>query len=94
MADPKENKRKFSRRSFLPILGSTFLLPFLGFGETTPVQTIDKEKNIDNNGEEYQTLLKPDGTIVKVKANTVKNSKVIKKNISNSSFLNWLSKKL
>ena len=93
MADPKENKRNFSRRSFLPILGSTLMLPFLGFGETTPVQTIDKEKNIDN-GEEYQTLLKPDGTIVKVKANTVKNSKVIKKNISNSSFLNWLSKKL
>ena len=93
MADPKENKRNFSRRSFLPILGSTLMLPFLVFGETTPVQTIDKEKNIDN-GEEYQTLLKPDGTIVKVKANTVKNSKVIKKNISNSSFLNWLSKKL
>ena len=93
MTDSKENKRKISRRSILPILGSAFLFPFLGFGETTPEQTIDKEKNIDN-GEEYQTLLKPDGTIVKVKANTVKNSKVIKKNISNSSFLNWLSKKV
>ena len=93
MTDPAENKRKFSRRSILPILGSTFLLPFLGFSETAPEQTIDKEKNIDE-GEEYHTLLKPDGTIVKVKASTVKNSKVIKKNISNSSFLNWLSKKL
>jgi endo-1,4-beta-mannosidase len=92
MTDPLENKRKFSRRRFLPVLGSTFFLPLIGFGETTPEQTIDKEKNIDN-GEEYQTLLKPDGTIVKVKASTLKNSKVVKKNISNSSFLNWLGKK-
>jgi hypothetical protein len=92
MSDPSENKRKFSRRRFLPVLGSTFLLPLLGFGETIPKQRIDKEKNIDK-GEEYHTLLKPDGTIVKVKASTVKTSKVVKKNISNSSFLNWLSKK-
>ena len=93
MTDQSENKRKFSRRRILPILGSTFLLPLFGFGETNSKPTIEKEKNIDN-GEEYQTLLKPDGTIVKVKTSTVKNSKVIKKNISNSSFLNWLSKKL
>ena len=93
MTDPSENRRKFSRRSIFPILGSTFLIPILGFGETKPKQTIEKEKNV-NNGEEYQTLLKQDGTIVKVKASTVKNSKVIKKNISNSSFLTWLSKKL
>ena len=86
-----EKGKKISRRRILPILGSSLLLPFLGFGETVPEQTIDKEKNT-SNGEEYHTLLKPDGTIVKVKASTVKNSKVIKKSISNSSFLNWLSK--
>ncbi len=93
MTNPSEKDKKFSRRGILPILGSTLLLPFLGFGETVPEKIIDKEKNIDK-GEEYQTLLKPDGTIVKVKISTVKNSKVIKKNISNSSFLNWLSEKL
>jgi hypothetical protein len=93
MIDPIENKRKFSRRSILPLLGSTFFLPLFGFGETSPKQTIEKDINIEK-GEDYHTLLKPDGTIVKVKASTVKNSKVIKKNISNSSFLNWLSKKL
>jgi len=93
MTYPSENKRKFSRRRFLPILGSTFFLPFFGLGKTATKQTIDKEINIDK-GEEYQTLLKPDGTIVKVKAGTVKNSKVIKKNITNSSFLNWLGKKV
>jgi len=93
MANPEENNKKFSRRRILPILGSTLLLPFLGYSETTTEQTIYKEKNIDK-GEEYHTLLKPDGTIVKVKASTVRSSKVVKKNISNSSFLNWLSKKL
>lgn len=92
MTNPSEKDKKFSRRRILPILGSTFLLPFIGFSETSPVKTIDKDKNIDE-GEEYHTLLKSDGTIVKVKASTLKKSKVIKKNISNSSFLNWLSKK-
>ena len=47
-----------------------------------------------NNEEDFQTLLKPDGTIVKVKASALKNSKVINKNISNSSFLKWLDKKV
>ncbi len=78
MSNPSENKKKISRRGFLPILGSTFLLPLLGFGETVPKQTIDKEKTMDN-GEEYETLLKPDGTAVKVKSSTLKKSKVIKK---------------
>ena len=93
MTDQTQKDKKFSRRGILPILGSTLLLPFLGFGETGQENTIEKDKNIDK-GEEYHTLLKPDGTIVKVKASTMKNSKVIKKNISNSSFLNWLSKKV
>lgn len=91
MSNPSENNKKISRRGFLPILGSTFLIPLIGFSEKASKKTIDKEKTIIN-GEEYQTLLKPDGTTVKVKSSTLKKSKVIKKNISNSSFLNWLSK--
>lgn len=81
--------KKISRRRILPILGSSFLLPFIGFGETTPELINDTNKD-----DEYQTLLKADGTTVKVKTSNLKKSKVIKKNISNSSFLNWLGKKL
>ncbi|MDO9036980.1 MAG: hypothetical protein Q7U59_01370 [Lutibacter sp.] len=81
---------QISRRGILPILGSTLLLPILGFGKTS---TIDEIIAPDEN-EEYQTLLKPDGTAVRVKVSTIKNSKIIQKNISNESFLNWLGRKL
>ncbi len=82
-------KQSISRRQLLPLLGSIFFVPFLGFGnskkETLP---------LINTDDEYQTLLKPDGTVVKVKVNTIKNAEVIAKNISNKSFLNWLGRKL
>jgi len=71
----------------LPILGGSLLLPFLGFGDTVVEEVSNPED------EEYQTLLKPDGTTVKVKVKTIKKSKVVKKNVSNKSFLNWLGKK-
>ena len=86
----KDNTRKgkqISRRGILPILGSALLLPFLGFGKSTT-------NIITDPNEEYQTLLKPDGTTVKVKVSTLKKSKIIKKNISNKSFLDWLGRKL
>ena len=88
----KKNSRKGSqitRRGILPILGSTLLIPFLGFGKS--VSNVLPESTTDD---EYQYLLKPDGTTVKVKKSTVQNSKIIKKNISNTSFLNWLGRKL
>ena len=83
----KENK--ISRRGILPIIGSALLLPFLGFSKPTTIET-----PIDVEDEEYQTLLKPDGTAVKVKVSTLKKSKILKKNISNDSLLNWLGRKL
>jgi len=83
----KENK--ISRRGILPIIGSALLLPFLGFSKPTTIET-----PIDVEDEEYQTLLKPDGTAVKVKVNTIKKAKVIQENVSNKSFLNWLGRKL
>ena len=87
--DNKPRKgRKISRRGILPILGSSLLIPFLGF--TKPIN----DEIISAENEDYQTLLKPDGTTVKVKVSTLKKSKIIKKNISNKSFLNWLGKKL
>ena len=51
MSNSIKNKKQFSRRSFIPILGSSLLLPFFGFGENT------SEKIIDTNKEEdFQTL--------------------------------------
>ena len=79
--------KKISRRGILPILGSTMLIPFLGFSNSTEQETLVPEED------EYQTLLKPDGTAVKVKMSTIKKSKIIKENISNKSFLSWLGKK-
>ncbi len=88
MANKSRKGEHISRRGILPILGSTLLIPFLGFSKSCPNYiSIPKE-------EEYQTLLKPDGTAVKVKVSTIKKSKIIKKNISNTSFLNWLGKKM
>ena len=90
MNNKSKKGTKISRRGILPILGSTLLIPFLGFGKSAQ----DEITILDEEREEYQTLLKPNGTSVKVKVSTVQNSKVIKKNISNKSFLNWLGRKL
>lgn len=80
----KNKKGKIiSRRVMLPILGGSLFIPFVGFGKT--VEEIAEE-------EEYESLLKPDGTTVKVKRSALKNSKVVKKNVSNKSLLKWLGK--
>jgi len=88
MKDKSKKGVNISRRNILPILGSGLLIPFLGFGNTDDTELNDLEDN-----EEYQTLLKADGTAVKVKVSTLKKSKIVKKNITNKSFLNWLGKK-
>ena len=54
-----------SRRRILPILGSSLLVPFFGFGNS------NEELLSPTIEEEYQTLLKPDGTAVKVKVSTL-----------------------
>lgn len=87
MSNTSKKERQISRRGILPILGGSLLIPFLGLGKPVGDEVIDSR-------EEYQTLLKPDGTTVKVKVSTLKKSKVIKKNLTNTSFLNWLGKKL
>jgi hypothetical protein len=77
-------KNKFTRRGFLPILGGSLLLPFLG--KAKPQDAAVQE-------DEYEILLKPDGTPVKVRKSALKKSKTVKKKISNKSLLNWLGKK-
>jgi hypothetical protein len=79
-------KNKFTRRSFLPILGSSFLLPILGKAEVLETESIEDDS--------YEILIKPDGTPVKVKKSSLKKAKVVKKKISNKGFMSWLGKKL
>lgn len=81
----KSDKNQINRRGFLPLLGGGLILPFLGFGKPN-TEVFEKP-------EEYQTLLKSDGTTVRVKKSVIANSKVIEKNISNKSLLGWLKNK-
>lgn len=89
MKNKSRKGKKISRRGMLPILGSSLLIPFLGISNSK-IENL----NLSEDNDEYQTLLKPDGSAVKVKISTIKRSKTVKKNISNKSFLKWLGKKL
>ena len=84
MKEENNNKSQITRRGFLPLLGGGLILPLFGFGK--PNTEILGEK------EEYQTLLKPDGTTVNVKKSVIEKSKIVEKNISNESLLVWLKK--
>jgi len=88
MKNKSRKGNKISRRGMLPLLGGGLLIPFLGFSNS------DIDTNVIPEEEEYTTLLKADGTAVKIKTSTLNKSKIVKKNISNKSFLNWLGKKL
>lgn len=90
MKNKSRKGKKISRRSVLPILGGSLLLPFLGFG----INSVSETETIINENESYQTLLKPDGTAVKIKTSTLKKAKVVKNNVSNKSLLHWIGKKL
>ena len=79
-------KNKFTRRSVLPILGSSMLLPFIGKAEVLEPERIEEDS--------YEILIKPDGTPVKVKKSSLKNARVLEKKISNKGFMSWLGKKL
>ncbi len=85
MKDESNNKKSLSRRGFLPLLGGGLLFPVLGFGKGST--------KIAEELEEHQTLLKPDGTTVRVRKSVIENSKVVEKNISNQSLLSWLKMK-
>jgi len=80
-------KESFSRRQIIPFIGFSLLIPFFGFSNFKDSKTISNKEN-------FQTLLKSDGTTVQVKESSLKNAKILKKNISNNSFLNWLGRKL
>lgn len=65
------------------------MIPFLGNSKTETASVEEPE-----NSEEFRTLLKSDGTTVRVKTSTLKKAKVVKKNVSNRSLLSWLSNKI
>lgn len=71
------------RRKILPILGGGLLLPMV------PASAAKTAAPADTN-EEYKTLLKPDGTTVRIKASKLKKSRVVRRNISNSELKGWL----
>ena len=82
MAKSQEENSRFTRRKVFPLLGGTLLLPLLAQSKVT-----EEQKDGD---ESYEVLLKPDGTTVRIHKSKLKNAKVVKKNISNSSLMNWL----
>ena len=88
MEDTSKKGRPISRRGMFSLLGSSLLIPIIGFGNTT-----ENDKLVTTD-EEFETLLKPDGTTVRVRKSALKKSKLVKKNVSNGSFLKWLGKKL
>ncbi len=85
MTKKSENK-KLSRRSVLPLLGSSLLIPLVGMSSNS-------EETQGSDQEDYEILLRPDGKTVKVKRDVVNRSKVIKKSVSNKSMLKWLKDK-
>ncbi|NCT17531.1 MAG: hypothetical protein COZ75_09980 [Flavobacteriaceae bacterium CG_4_8_14_3_um_filter_34_10] len=85
MKNSSKKKNQISRRGFLPMLGGGLILPLLGFGKPSP-------EALGEDSDAYQTMLKADGTTVRVKKSVLENAKVIEKNISNKSFLGWLNK--
>jgi len=89
MKNKSRKGNQISRRGILPLLGSALIIPFLGFGNVSK-----NDNHISKDEEDFQTLLKPDGTAVKVKVSVLKKSEIVQKNISNKSLLNWLGRKL
>ena len=83
MKSKPEKNIKIRRRRILPILGSGLFLSLL------PFKVYASEKKEDT---EYKTLLKADGTAVRVKSTGLKKSNIVRKKINNKELLDWLKK--
>ncbi|QBA64543.1 hypothetical protein [Muriicola soli] len=81
---------KISRRGLWPFLAASLVFPM--FARSNSKRSVRSEDhNVD--AKEYETLLKPDGTVVKVRRSTLSSSRIVKKNVTNKSLLSWLSRK-
>jgi hypothetical protein len=85
MKKDDKNKTEITRRKILPLIGGGLLLPFFGSAKTV-------EKLVSDDDGEYQILLTKEGKAVKVRTTAVKDSKIVDKQLSNTSLLNWLKK--
>lgn len=79
-----DSKQKFSRRQMLALAGLGILSPVIGKAEIA--------NKADGADADYDTLLKADGTVVKVPKSVVKESVVVKEQVSNRSLFSWLKK--
>lgn len=86
--EDEKPKNKLARGRFLTVLGSALLLPFLSRAQVLAIE----DDTTDTDNEDYQILLKPDGSTVKVKVNHLKKSKTIKNGLTNSALKSWLNK--
>ncbi|WP_445382604.1 hypothetical protein [Robiginitalea sp. IMCC43444] len=82
------DKKGLKRRKLLPLIMGSFFLPYLGFGNGPNQET----NTSPEDNEIYDTFLKADGSIVKIKRKATRDAKVIQKKVSNKSLLNWLGK--
>lgn len=88
MKDKEEKGKQLTRRGLLPLLLGGLVIPYLGQGNTK--STSVKEAREDDDA--YETFLKADGTVVRVKRKAARGAKVVKKNVSNKTLLSWLKK--
>ncbi len=88
MKDNEEKGKQLTRRGLLPLLLGGFLIPYLGQGNTKSPAV----KEVLEDDDTYETFLKSDGTVVRVKRKAARGAKVVKKNVSNKTLLSWLKK--
>jgi len=74
-----------SRGKFLTAFGSLLLIPFVSKAQLT-------QTTLESEDDDYQVLLKPDGSAVKVKRKQVENATTVKSKINNSTMFSWLKK--
>ncbi len=74
-----------NRRKLIPFLSSLLFLPFISSAKSIT-------EIVENADPSYQTMLTKDGKLVKVKSNTVNNSNIVDKQLSNKGLLKWLKK--
>ena len=88
MTDKEEKGKQLTRRGLLPLLLGGFLIPYLGQGNTKPAAVKEAREDDDT----YETFLKADGTVVRVKRKAARGAKIMKKNVSNKTLRSWLNK--
>ena len=88
MKDKAEKGKQLTRRGLLPLLLGGFLIPYLGQGNTKTAAVKEAREDDDT----YETFLKADGTVVRVKRKAARGAKIMKKNVSNKTLRSWLNK--